>query len=95
MTEVTELKPCPFCGSKAEIYDYDNVCHVHCTGCDAKTADYYAFSDTQYNGQYALDAIRSWNNRVTASDMLDEISQTLQDAGFEEASKWLDCAYEI
>ena len=26
---------------------------------------------------------------------VDKISQELQDAGFEEASKWLDCKYEI
>lgn len=26
---------------------------------------------------------------------IDKISQELQDAGFEEASKWLDCKYEI
>ena len=26
---------------------------------------------------------------------IDKISQELQNAGFEEASKWLDCKYEI
>lgn len=26
---------------------------------------------------------------------IDKVSQELQNAGFEEASKWLDCKYEI
>lgn len=37
-------------------------------------------------------AVAAAQKRTTA---IDKISQELQDAGFEEASKWLDCKYEI
>lgn len=93
MQEIAKLKPCPFCGGKAKIYNRGDACHVHCTVCKATSATWYNGAD--YSCKYLLKAIQEWNNREITPDVIDRISQELQDAGFEEASKWLDCKYEI
>ena len=92
MQEITELKHCPFCGGEAEIYNSHDECYVHCKECYGKTKKY---SNLHYDCEYILKAIQAWNNREITPDVIDKISQELQDAGFEEASKWLDCKYEI
>ena len=33
----TELKPCPFCGGRAELHEEGNYCLVKCTQCGAET----------------------------------------------------------
>ena len=33
MSKETKLKPCPFCGNKAKLYQNDNGFHVQCTMC--------------------------------------------------------------
>lgn len=38
MQEVIELKPCPFCGGEAKIYNNNDACHVRCTVCNATSA---------------------------------------------------------
>lgn len=42
---MSELKPCPFCGCPASIYDYKHNetplgYDVHCLGCEATTRSY-------------------------------------------------------
>ena len=53
-----ELKPCPFCGSKAEIYqhgdDYDSPWAVECVACFA----------TLWPRKNKEDAIKEWNRRA-------------------------------
>ena len=55
---MTELKPCPFCGGKAEaIRVYANEWYVQCTICPC----------TMIGGYYTeKEAIESWNKRVVA-----------------------------
>lgn len=48
-----ELKPCPFCGGKAD-YDYDDYgIHAFCTKCDSRTGDFETINE----------ALNSWNFR--------------------------------
>lgn len=59
-----KLKPCPFCGGKAEIYE-DTIIKslpaysVYCTKCYARTYGLYDKKD---------DAIESWNRRVNENE---------------------------
>ncbi len=51
-----KLKPCPFCGGKAELdedYDSGNIFWVFCTRCGIST-------DTDY---VSKEAIKAWNRR--------------------------------
>ncbi len=52
-----KLKPCPFCGSKAEaILVYANEWYVECTKCPC----------TMIGGYYTEEeAIKSWNTRTS------------------------------
>jgi Lar family restriction alleviation protein len=59
-----ELKPCPFCGSPAEIKGKKTVM-VSCTGCTATT-----FQEQADKGS----AIAAWNRRI-ADAMLAERSK--------------------
>ena len=56
MTE--KLKPCPFCGGEAEVYEneYENITlfMVACKNCGISTAGY----------DYEEDAIKDWNRRA-------------------------------
>jgi len=53
---MTELKPCPFCGSKAEIYqDYEGSWTIECTVCFARS---WPRKDKEQ-------AIEAWNRRAT------------------------------
>lgn len=55
--EMIELKPCPFCGGKADIYepDVDIETHlVYCTKCQAETQ---LFAKRE-------EAIEAWNRRA-------------------------------
>jgi Lar family restriction alleviation protein len=52
-----ELKPCPFCGGKAEmVSDFDDEHYVYCTGCKGgwKTME------------TPEEAAEAWNRRVEA-----------------------------
>lgn len=54
--ETLKLKPCPFCGDTAELYN-DNVLRIECTGCWAM------MFDGLNGGAEAL--AENWNTRVS------------------------------
>ena len=60
-----ELKPCPFCGGKAEIYNEGGFglpkCYVQCEKCKART---YVYVNTKGNFKYMKCAIKAWNRRA-------------------------------
>ena len=71
--KMTELKPCPFCGGEAEVYDYEASQDIY----DGQTLGYL---DTEYYTAYGCgcamygciigekkseeDAIEAWNRRA-------------------------------
>lgn len=62
---MSELKPCPFCGGKADLLDYGLTGArkvVQCSDCGAKTR---AFDPKVKRGENAIDA---WNSRVCDDD---------------------------
>lgn len=58
MPEMFELKPCPFCGGKAELCG-DNYFWVSCTSC---------YTDT-YGSHDKEDVIERWNRRVSDENL--------------------------
>ena len=77
---MSELKPCPFCGSKARLFvGYDGVC-VMCTAafskdCGCQTSWYDDASSVcgtngwRKNSKTAVDrAIEAWNRRAGEQD---------------------------
>lgn len=77
--EETELKPCPFCGGKAEIHYQpiytSNGVGIRCTECKARSKFFPCdCSYTFYHGEKNVyipkeratnDAINMWNRRAT------------------------------
>ena len=73
---MSELKPCPFCGSKAKLFVGDGGVCVMCTAafskdCGCRTSWYddasgvYGMNDWRDNSKTAVDrAIEAWNRRV-------------------------------
>lgn len=51
---MTELKPCPFCGGEATIFDHDHAYWATCLKCEA---------EIMMQGSY-LEAIEAWNRRA-------------------------------
>ena len=67
-----ELKPCPFCGSRAKVYAGEEGLAVICVNCDAKT--HYFKDEFKTNGDRLIwsaerealsKAVYSWNTRET------------------------------
>lgn len=84
-----ELKPCPFCGGtvkKRTAPVYGTKMFI-CQKCGADVCF--------YDAEHEPKATNAWNARVITPDAVNKISQELQNAGFEEASKWIDCKYEV
>ena len=55
-----ELKPCPFCGAKAEFVDNGYWCVVICSKCDATSKS--VMHSTDYAAK--VKAAELWNRRV-------------------------------
>lgn len=57
-----QLKPCPFCGSKAELLDMGWPHKVYCTGCGANV------TGLQFGEDGDVQAIMKWNRRASEND---------------------------
>ncbi|MBQ9002157.1 MAG: Lar family restriction alleviation protein [Eggerthellaceae bacterium] len=71
---MTDLKPCPFCGGKAEIHQNDDsgMWHVntmHC-GNDSPFHHAYVIADTE------AEAIAAWNTRAELGSRTCELEET-------------------
>jgi Lar family restriction alleviation protein len=55
-----ELRPCPFCGSRAELLHSTEGCRVECCGCGAESD--IAKSDYEAN--------RAWNSRIESRPII-------------------------
>ena len=68
---MAELKPCPFCGGKAECYRtvvksngyYSDAVAVRCTVCGARNGYVLFDARTHPNGEEYEEAERAWNRR--------------------------------
>lgn len=65
---MNELKPCPFCGGKAELYTTitssvpkRGMAWVHCVKCHSSGA---VFEDRNNDGEFVCLAIKAWNRRA-------------------------------
>lgn len=59
MSETKELKPCPFCGSRADVFQTLNGYHcVQCVVCGCGTL----------NTRNEEIAVKAWNRRVKNND---------------------------
>lgn len=65
MTEKTKLKPCPFCGGEAELFEGYSLSHVYCINCDAQT-------DGLKNAKRAVEL---WNSRPIEDDLNEQIGR--------------------
>lgn len=71
---IKELKPCPFCGARAQMFvseDDENAFYVECDCCLVRTDDYFDKND----------AVEVWNRRTTINpDEWDNALRTLVQA---------------
>lgn len=96
MSEV-ELKPCPFCGKEAAIFEYprEGYFTIRCTGRMKCIAGHAWFPP--YRGEEA--AVKAWNNRVTLSEnkieKLLNIAKKMEAESLEEHHYTLSNRYSI
>ena len=61
---MTELKPCPFCGGRADLVLVDGCeswrAHIECTECGAESPTVWWMDDEDFKGT----AVKKWNRRV-------------------------------
>ena len=68
----TELKPCPFCGGKAEYKRaviktnglWRDAVNVRCTNCDSRTGRVLYDARKHPNGEEYLEVAKAWNRRA-------------------------------
>lgn len=88
----TELKPCPFCGGEVDIENIstedEQYYMVSCKKCGAAIC----FGD---KSETQVGAIEAWNKRAFDYETANHISQFLQDAGYDDASKTVDCVFDL
>ena len=64
-----ELKPCPFCGGRAELVIDWTECAIVCSSCKASMYDFYVAIGEGMSRRQALNkakeqAIQAWNRRI-------------------------------
>lgn len=79
------------------------VWRVQCHDCDA-TFNRYGFESIFYRndeGEFIFEkdgraeAVEVWNKRAFDYETANKVSRFLQDSGYEEASKAVDCAFDL
>ena len=76
MTQINELKPCPFCGGEARSTrtvvktngSYCDAVYIYCTKCNARTSDVLFDGIKHPNGEEYIEAEKAWNKRVNRCD---------------------------
>lgn len=64
MSELKEIKDCPFCGGEAKTSFYGENRYVLCTSCGAKSGSFQVGKDPSLNNIDVYNqAIDSWNKR--------------------------------
>lgn len=58
---MTELKPCPFCGGKAEFRYLKYASYIFCSRCHVLVGVDFCFSESQDEEKIVTEA---WNRRV-------------------------------
>lgn len=81
MSDMSDLKPCPFCGEEQP--PHDGTSWVRCLGCGAE-------SGWRATG---AEAIEAWNTRIAPSDCIEELEAKLKKAV--EALKFHNAAVEL
>lgn len=69
---MTDLKPCPFCGGKAEFArkqvktkgHWCDAVYVRCTNCDARSNRLLYSKKYHKNGSEYIEAQEAWNRRA-------------------------------
>ena len=64
---MSELKPCPFCGGKAECFTVNSASWVYCTDCRCET----------WGCDTPEEAIATWNKRYYSEDAAAEAMRIL------------------
>ena len=73
---MVELKPCPFCGSKADYKDDGQYGYAYCTCCLARTDERYSWRDSEWKRSVASE----WNTRVGTAEEHKRLRKELKDA---------------
>ena len=72
-----ELKPCPFCGGKAAVYETERVAFCYCTVCDAEGATEVGENKVQKAEEY-------WNERTSSE-------RDIPKKPFVNSQYWAEC----
>lgn len=94
MTQTHDLKPCPFCGHTATVYEGVLYGHyIECNSCDASLGVRVGVC-TEVNGEFDGygDARRAWNTRVTlkvSDTMIEDIISEVYDLYNQAGNHWI------